>query len=69
LRYSYKFNRNEDNNNKKKKIINLNNVYFDATKRAIYLKLTKETITILFVLFALNAKKKIKMLLLNKIII
>ncbi len=48
---------------------NLNNVYFNAIKRVIYLKLTKETITISFVLFASNAKKKIKMLLLNKIIV
>jgi len=48
---------------------NLNNVCFSATKRVIRLKLTKETMITSFVLFVSNAKKKIKMLSLNKTII
>jgi len=39
-------------------IINLNNIYFNTIERVICFRLIKETITILFILFTLNAKKK-----------
>ena len=45
---------------------NLDSIYFNTTKKAICLRLTKKTITILFVFFASNVEKKIKILLSNK---
>lgn len=49
--------------------INLNNIYFNIIKKIIRFKLIREIITISFVFFSSNAKKKTKIELTNKTII